>query len=130
MCGSRFSDAIDFGRLANLARRPPLAAVLVVVAACSPIAGEAGHVGGNGASASVHEASGDDLRVEVSVRVQRGELTFSVVDPDSQVRYQSDPLRAGARYKDTLPFTGAPGEWRVVFALKDAEADYEVVWRE
>lgn len=31
---------------------------------------------------------------------------------------------------DTFSFAGASGEWRVVFALQEAEADYEVEWRE
>ena len=106
-----------------------IVAVFAFLAACRPVAGEAGQVGGTGESITRYQAGSGDLSVDVTLRVDRGEVGFVVIDPNAQVRYQSAILSAGSNYGDVLRFTGAAGEWRIVFKLEDAQATYEIEWR-
>lgn len=104
-------------------------AVLASLASCGPLQGEAGQLGGTGESTTRYQARSGDVSVDVTLRVDRGRVGFVVIDPNAQVRYRSAILGTASSYADMLRFTGAAGEWRIVFELEDARATYEIEWR-
>lgn len=117
------------GRLGEATARAPLVPVLLFLAACGG-AGQAGHFGGNGEIPVTYESRGRDLRVEVSLEVQAGEVGFMVIDPQARVRYRSSTLGAGEAYAEMLDLQGTPGEWQIVFTVRAAEGRFEVEWHE
>ena len=67
-----------------------------------------------------------DLRVQVAL--MDGALTWTLMDPDGDVRWEEEVV-APARRNESRAFEPIVGEWTLEVSLEEATGGYDILWQ-